>query len=155
MTAIIATILVFGVIGYAIAKNRDIPDSISGISYIVPHWLFSTWLMLVGILLMPPMMDALYVTEQWAGFLSIVGLACVASSPYYKTEDVKLHYIGAVVCYIFANVTVWLIKPSMLVLWLTYAVLFPLIDRKKWLLYCELCCFMILILTLLTNGKQV
>lgn len=146
MTYLVA-ILIVGMLYYTCIQD-GVPESISEISYIVPKWVFSVWAMLVGICLMPPLMDALSPSWQWLGFLMVVGMACVASSPYYKTESVKLHYIGAAVCFVFALLIIGMVKPWALLLWLVYPITLFGKMKKYWVMTAELICFMELLETL-------
>ena len=134
----IAIILVIGMICWSWIQTKSIPDSISAVSYIIPKWLFSTLSMLVGILLMPSLMELLEVEYQWVGFLMVVGLACVAASPYYKTEQTKLHYAGAILCFIFAQIVIGITKPWLLVIWMLYPLLLLKQLRKWWILSAEI-----------------
>ena len=144
----ITAILTIGMVYVASIKNGGVPDSISAIAYIVPKWVFSIWAMLVGMSLMPPLMDALSPNWRWLGFLMVVGLACVASSPYYKTESVKLHYIGAAVCFVFAQAVVSITCPLCLLLWVVYPLAFIGKMRDWWVMTAEIICMVELLLTL-------
>ena len=87
------TLAIIGV-GHATCKKGAVLDSVSEIAYIIPHWAFSSWTALVGILLMPDIMEHLPENWQWIGFFCIVGLCCVAASSYYKTEAKALRRTG-------------------------------------------------------------
>ena len=144
----IAAILTIGMVYAASVKSGGVPDSMSGIAYIMPKWLFSAWVMLVGISLMPPLMDALSPSWRWLGFLMVVGLACVASSPYYKTEGIRLHYIGAVICFVFAQAVVGMVRPLCLLLWVVYPLTLIGKMRAWWVMTAEVICMIELLLTL-------
>ena len=91
MMALLSLLVAMAVVIYAARKKGDVPDSVSEIAYIIPHWAFSSWIAIVGILLMPDLMEHLPDGLQFIGFLSVVGLLCVAASSYYRTEAAHLH----------------------------------------------------------------
>ena len=103
---------------YAAFKKGSVPESVSEIAYIIPHWAFSMWIVCVGILVMPAMMEHLTENWQWVGFLSVVGLCCVAASAYYKTESKVLHYVGGCLCALCATIVTAIINPWLLLAWL-------------------------------------
>lgn len=146
-------IMVMVVLGYATWKMGEIPESLSEVSYIVPHWLFSVGMMLVGILYMPPLMDILSPNKTWLGFLMVVGIAIVASSPYYKTESIRMHYIGAAVCFAFSQIVVAVASPLMLMMWLIYPMFLVKETRRLWLVAGEWIGIVELTLTILTYGR--
>ena len=65
------TLAIIGV-GHATCKKGAVLDSVSEIAYIIPHWAFSSWTALVGILLMPDIMEHLPENWQWIGLFVIV-----------------------------------------------------------------------------------
>lgn len=107
-------------IGHAICKKGGMIDSVSEVAYIIPHWAFSSWIALTGILLMPDMMEHLPENWQWMGFMCIVGLCCVAASSYYKTEAKVLHFVGGWMCALFAMMIVSFNCWPLLLCWLAY-----------------------------------
>ena len=139
---ILAAILLIGMMGLAIYKTRQIPESISEISYIIPKWLFCAGIMLIGMLLMPNIAVIFGVKYAWLGFLIGTGLWCVAVSPYYKTEYSWLHYSGAVLCFLSALGLIVISNPWYLLLWLVYPVFLIKKIRKWWLLGAECLCFL-------------
>ncbi len=145
ITNTIAMLLAFTVVVYATAKKRAVPDSISEIAYIIPHWAFSSWIAIIGILLMPSMMDALPDRLQWVGFLSVAGLMCVAASAYYKTESAVLHYSGGCLCATCATVVTAIVCPALLAAWVLYAVAMAWQKWCCWLFWAEITVFALLI----------
>lgn len=120
ITTGIAVLLAVLVCLVATSWKNDMLDSVSEIAYIIPHWAFSSWIALTGILLMPDMMEHLPDGWQWIGFFCIVGLMCVAASSYYRTEEKWLHYIGGWMCGICAMIVVAFNCWPLLLLWLVY-----------------------------------
>ena len=86
------------VMAFAATRKGAMLDSVSEVAYILPKWAFTAWMALVGMLLMPGLMESLPESRQWLGFLAVVGALCVAASPYYKTESRVLHYGGGAFC---------------------------------------------------------
>lgn len=147
--AIASFIIAMAVLAYAIHRKGSMLDSVSEVAYIIPSWMFTVWIAIVGIFLAPCLIDSLPLGLKWVGFLAIVGLFAVAASPYYKTDSKTLHYSGGIICFIFSTITTAIVSPLLLLLWFG---IFPLIiycAKKRWLLYCELACFSILILTVI------
>ena len=144
---IVAASLVLVMTCWVWLKN-SLPDSLSSFAYVVPKWLFSIWVMLVGISLMPPLMSTIHF--QWIGFIMVLGLTCVAASPYYREEYKILHYSGAVLCFLAALVSVALTDPNWLLIWVVYPLL-VLWKPKYWVLIAEYICFLNVILILYLN----
>lgn len=145
----LAALLIISVTGCSCVLSKGVPDSLSSIAYIIPKWLFSTWIMVTGMMLMPALMDVLSPCYQWMGFLMVVGLSCVAASPYYRTEQVRLHYIGAVLCFIFAMLVVWMTRPVLLWLWLAYPILLMPRTRMWLVMSAEWICLSELVLAII------
>lgn len=139
---VISIIIGLSVVIYAVWKE-GIPDSLSHIAYIVPKWVFSLWMMLTGMTLMPSLMDALPDHQRFVGFLAVSGLACVAATPYYKEEHKTLHYAGGFLCALCSIVVAWMLCPWLLVSWLVYACVWP-----KELFWAEALVYVILIISL-------
>lgn len=142
---IAAFILAIAVVVYASIKKGSVPESISEIAYIIPHWAFSMWIAFVGILVMPGMMEHLDENWQWVGFMSVVGLFCVAASAYYKTESKILHYIGGCLCALCATVATAIIEPYLLLGWIVYP---TVVFTKSWLFWGEVVVITLLLIAI-------
>lgn len=142
---IAAFILAIAVVVYASIKKGSVPESISEIAYIIPHWAFSMWIAFVGILVMPSMMEHLDENWQWVGFMSVVGLFCVAASAYYKTESKILHYVGGCLCAICATIVTVIINPVYLLGWMIYP---AFAKNKSWLFWGEILVFTLLVIAI-------
>ena len=136
---ILSIIIGLSVVVYAVWRE-GIPDSLSHIAYIVPKWVFSLWMMLTGMTLMPSLMDALPDHKRFVGFLAVLGRAGVAATPYYKEEHKALHYAGGILCALCSTVVAWILHPLLLALWLVYACVWP-----KELFWAEALVYVILI----------
>lgn len=148
VTTILAVTLAVAVLAYATWKKGSLPDAVSEVAYIIPHTAFSIWIAVVGMLLMPGMMESLNDNVQFVGFLSVVGLLCVASSAYYKTEAKRLHYIGGCLCALCATVAVTFIQPLNLLLWIAY-IPFLVWHRAYWVFWAEVIVFTTLVLAII------
>ena len=145
MESLFALMVAGVVVILATRKKGSVPDSISEIAYIIPHWAFSVWIAIIGMLLMPDMMDVLPERLQFVGFLSVVGLLCVAASSYYRTENAPLHYIGGVTCAVCATVVSAVVEPAALILWAAYLPLMAVCRWKNWCFWGEVFVFIILV----------
>lgn len=146
---IVATILLFGMLIISTYVNKKIPESISEIAYIFPKWLFSILIMFLGILIMPPILSVINVHFQWLVFFIVAGLWCVASSPFYKSENIFMHYGGAILCFISALAIIVLLNPKILFIWLIYPLCLIKKIRKWWLMIAECLCFLSLMFVLI------
>ena len=144
----IAFIWALAVVVWATVKNGAVPDSVSEIAYIIPHWAFSMWIVVLGMLLMPDLMEHLPDTLQFIGFLSVAGLLCVAASSYYRTEAAPLHYIGGILCACCATAVTAIINLELLLTWLVYAVFMIIHTGQKWCFWGEAVVFSLLIIAL-------
>ena len=100
MTMIAAAVAVLYLLHAVITHNNGkIPQSISETSYLtLAHkGLFSAIMGVESALLLPTLLDKSAENTQFLGFLSIIGLLMVAASPYYKTENRLMHYLGGIV----------------------------------------------------------
>ena len=143
---IAATILLLCMIGVATYIAKRFPDSISEIAYIFPKWLFTILIGILAILVTPGIIAIVSINYQWLAFLVIAGLWCVASSPYYKTEEIKLHYFGAILCFVSALAIIIMTKPIYLIIWVLYPLCLFKKTRKWWLMIAECICFLELML---------
>lgn len=143
---IIAIILLLCMVGISTYIAKRFPESISEIAYIFPKWLFTILIMCLAMLVTPGILSVLSINYQWLGFLVIFGLWCVASSPYYKTEYIKLHYFGAILCFISAICIIILTKPLYLTIWLLYPLCLFKKTRRWWLMIAECLCFLMLMM---------
>ena len=149
MIALIALLVAAMVVTIATIKKKGVPDSVSEIAYIIPHWAFSSWIAVVGVLLMPDMMEHLPDGLQFIGFLSVVGLLCVAASSYYRTEAAPLHYVGGILCALCATVVTAIINPLLLLGWLLYLIEMLIAKWRNWCFWGEVLVFVLLVAALI------
>lgn len=146
MTALLSLLAALSGIAVAVRRNGGVPESVSAIAYIIPHWAFSSWVTVVGILLMPGMMERLPVSWQWVGFLSVVGLLCVAASSYYRSESKALHYAGGWLCSLCAMAVVIILRPWLMALWAAYLLAMVAWPGDKWLFWAEAAVYALLLM---------
>ena len=146
---IFSCIILILLIIYSTYMNNGLPESISDISYIIPKWLFTILIMLMGVLLMPQILLLIGIKYEWLVFMMILGLWCVSSSPYYKTEEIELHYFGAILCFISILTISFLIKPISLVVWVFYPLCLIKSIKKWWVMFGEMLCFLTLMLAIM------
>ena len=128
----------------AVRRKGAMLDSVSEVAYILPKWAFTVWMAIVGVLLMPGLMESLSENRQWLGSLAVVGALCVAASPYYKTESRVLHYGGGAFCAILSTVIVAMLQPWLLLAW----VLIPFLPRERMFVSSEILIYLQLILSI-------
>lgn len=141
-------ILFVAVVGFAMWKKRGIPDSVSEIGYVIPSWAFTAWITLLGMLAMPMMMEVLTDSYQVVGFFAIVGLLCVASSPFYRTEEKALHYIGGGICALCATIVTMMVAKELLLCWLGYLMVMTVVRWKCWCFFAEVFVIVLLLISL-------
>lgn len=128
----------------AVTRKGAMLDSVSETAYILPKWAFTAWMALVGMMLMPGLMESLPESCRWLGFLAVVGALCVAASPYYKTESRVLHYGGGAFCAILSTVIVAMLQPWLLLAW----VLIPFLPRERMFVSAEILIYLQLIFSI-------
>lgn len=132
------------VMAFAARRKGAMLDSVSEVAYIIHKWAFTAWMAIVGMLLMPALMESLPESCQWLGFLSVVGALCVAASPYYKTESRVLHYGGGAFCAILSTVIVAMLQPLLLLAW----ALIPFLPRERMFVSAEILIYLQLIFSI-------
>lgn len=145
MTILLPIIIALAGVGYAIYRTKEIPESVSTIAYIMPHWAFSVWIALTGLSTLPFVLESLPNGWQWVGFLSVVGLLIVASSSYYKTEEKTLHWVGGILCAVCALIVVAIARPWLLLLWIPFFIALMKWPNGQWFFWCEVMVYALLI----------
>jgi len=121
----------------AMTRKEGALESVSEIAYVIPKWAFTLWIVAVGGLLMPDLMEHLSENWQWTGFLCVVGLFCVAASPYYKTESKVLHFFGGWMCGCFATAITAATCWPVLFVWLCYPLCLLIAGRRFYTFWAE------------------
>lgn len=120
---ILSILLAVSFAGAAIWRLKALPDSISAMVYALPEggwrWLWSAWLVLVGILTFAPVVEILDGRGLGIlGFLPMAMLMFVAVWPIFDREHYRWHNILSTAVAVISHVDIWLICPSCLLLWL-------------------------------------
>ena len=150
MTAIILTIaslsLITIMIVWATIKNKALPSCISDCYYIIglPFTIVfatSSWLMLYPTMLCweSP------VTMAMVTAFSLVGIASDYKGELYRTA----HFASAIAAGCFSAIFVIKVCPSALLCYL--AVTIGLLDKKRWLLWVEICCLLSVFVAVLST----
>ena len=118
-------LMVLGV-GAAIWKKRELPQSISAMVYLLPEggsrWLWTLWLMVVGVMTFAPAIDILDpIGYGYLGFAPMVTIGFVAVWPLFDVEHRTHHNVLGIMSGILSQVCVALIGPWWLLCWLLMA----------------------------------
>ena len=146
--SVLALLVALAVVVFVTIKSDEIPDSISAIAYIIPHWTFSVWIAVIGMMIMPDVIVTLPDNLQFIGFFSVVGLFFVAASSYYRTEAAPLHYIGGIMCAVCATIVSALISPLFLFVWPVYLMSMHMIAWQQWCFWAEIVVFLVLVIAI-------
>lgn len=140
-------------IGHFCIVKKGAPESISSLVYEMKHkWLWSVWIVAVGMLLFPRLMTKMPEMWQFVGFLMILALIGTALTPLFVSEKRTAHYIIGSILGLLVLACVYIISPW----WLL--VLIPVVpltgmsmsdDCPKWLdgkilFFAELACLIAL-----------
>lgn len=117
-----------------------LPQSLSCTSYIIPHYIdFSIYIVTVMVFVALTLFGPINRTCRFMVWLMLIGLADVALSPHYHTENTFLHYFGGVLCCVASVVYVAQRAPKVLYSWAVCFVLCALCPRCR-ILFEELNC---------------
>lgn len=129
----------------ATRKKGSLPVSISEIAYILPSWIFTAWMAIVGMAAVYFMLCECSKEIEPLAFLTATGLFMVAASPYYKVEAGGVHNVGGWMAAIFSQIFVAIDCPYLLFGWLAFI---PFIKSEKRTFFAEVICGLILLLSL-------
>ena len=111
-------------IGHFCIDMKGVPESISSLVYKMKHkWVWSVWMVAVGMLLFPQLMKRMPEMWQFVGFLMILALIGTALTPIFIKEKEKVHYVLSIVLGILSQVCVLIISPWWILLWLVMVAL--------------------------------
>lgn len=150
MIATIMTIasasLIIAMLAWAAIKNKALPSCISDCYYIIGLsftivFAISSWLMLY------PTMLCLEspVTLAMVMAFSLVGVASDFKSSLFRTA----HFVSAIAAGCFSAIFVIKVCPSASLCYL--AVTIGLLDKKRWLLWVEICCLLSVFVAVLST----
>lgn len=134
----------------ALIKIKQIPTSISEISYLWSPKVFSVYCVLLAITLLIPWLAITPITYQFICFLSCVGIIACGTTPFFKESfEGKIHYTGGVIamlCWL-----IWMILGGYwiaLILFAVITLILILIKPKCWVFFGELVGLIILTILL-------
>lgn len=137
----IAVLMAAAYLGYAIKKNKGVPDSISATAYAVDHpIIFTLGLLSQCILMLPALIERSSTNTQFLAFLAIIGLGMVGMSPNYKEENKLQHYLGAGIAAVGSQLLIALNKPILLSTWGLFLPIAALTKFKNSTFWAELVC---------------
>lgn len=152
MTYLSLLLALTGMVGY-LCYVRSVPDSISAMVYGLPRrlqWLWSAWLIAVGLLLLIPMWERLEDRLCCFAFLAFMFLTGAALTPLVNRETSDWHDWFGVSTGLMYQCVVAIINPVCLLLWASYLAALPLpFMRSRLVLVSELCCAMSLYFALM------
>ena len=142
---IFSIFLVMSFMGITIYNTKEIPESISAMVWGLKgdlKWLWSIWLLAVSILTFVPAIEILDTNGLGIiGFLSMVCISFVAILPLFDREHVMWHNIFAIIGGVLSQVSVALINPWWLLMWLITPIVFIKPLRSKYVMILEIICY--------------
>ena len=138
--AVISMLLAIAGVGVAIFKNKELPESISGLVYDLPtkqQWLWTLWIWAITVTLAPPLMEATEGnTLQFLAAFFVASLGFCGAIPLVAGEKNRAHYALAAIAGILSQLCVIIINPWWLMVWawwipLSFCIVF--FDKKPWL----------------------
>lgn len=136
----------------AFKKAKEVPDSVSSFSYLLGPTTFTLWVISLVALLLFPAIFAIPKCD-WIAFVMCSGLILVGASPYYRSENKVIHYLGGYLFGIASQVLVVLSGfPYSVILWLLFPIVFA---KKTWrenaTSVSEAICFFSLVISLIVS----
>ena len=137
ITTIASASLIIIMLAWATIKNKALPYCISDCYYIIglPFTIVfatSSWLMLYPTMLCWESPVTLVMVMAF----SLVGIASDFKSSLFRTA----HFVSAIAAGCFS--TIFVIKVCPVASWCYLAVAIGLLDKKRWLLWVEICCLL-------------
>lgn len=124
-------------IGHFCIVKKGAPESISSLVYGMKHkWLWSVWIVAVGMLLFPRLMSKMPEMWQFVGFLMLLALIGTALTPLFVTEKRTAHYIIGSILGLLVLACVYITSPWWLLVLLPCAPLFGIAmsdDCPRWI----------------------
>ena len=117
---ILSVILVVLFISATIHHTRSIPDSVSAMVYALPkgwQYLWTVWLWVVSMLLLPPLMEKLGSYWQFLGFLWCASMVFCGAIPLVKGEQNTAHNVFGIAAGIVSQACVLVLCPWWYICW--------------------------------------
>lgn len=128
----------------ACVYGRSVPRSVSAMVYSYPRklaWLWSAWLIAVGGLLLPVMMERLEDRLCVFGFLTFAFIVGAAVTPLVNSDTSDWHDWFGLSAGLMSQAVVTILAADWLFAWLLFPVFLPFTYmRSRLILVSELCC---------------
>lgn len=146
----IAILLIYTIV--LCIANKQIPSSLSATVFYLPPkgaWIWTLVIAAVVFLIAPTYISIMGESWQWLAFLSCAGLLFVAGAPLVKDKSdmaYKVHMAGAILCAVSSQVSVAVVEPKLLLLWVFWVFTWAWItkDNGGWrtkTFWAEMVCF--------------
>lgn len=134
-------IIITGIVGYYL-YTKKIPKSISSAIYDIPiSWVWSVWLIFIGMLTTLILFSVLTNYTQFLSFLLFIFITGAAVTPLVQKETHTLHDIMSILAGVVSQIIVLIINPWLFIVWILYAI--GLIYFRNYLvLVSEICCIL-------------
>lgn len=128
----LSILLVALYVGAAIWKERELPESISAMVYVLPkqeQWLWTLWIWAITLLLAPTLFDTIGEDFGAVAHCFATSMMFVGAMPLIRNETNKAHNALGIAAGIFSQVCVVIINPWWLMTWFVLLII-PFCDRK-------------------------
>lgn len=142
---VISILLVALYVGAAIWNEKELPDSISSMVYLLPdsgRWIWTCWIWLSTLTLTPVLFDVVPCNWQAIAYGFAASMMFVGAMPIVRHESNKAHNAFAISAGVFSQLCMLLIYQAWALLWCVMAVVAIFIkesDYSKWLRKKGLC----------------
>lgn len=123
LACLIGFVTIFLYCAFITIKDKDIPNSISQITYSLSErykWTFTLIMFLVAFMIAPQLVESMPNGYEFLGILIAGGILGVGVDPLDKSRPNVIHYTSAIVMGIASQVAVYMIYPNFLFFWVLY-----------------------------------
>ena len=132
---IVSILLVALYVGAAIWKERELPDSISSLVYLLPdgkwRWLWTVWIWAATYTLTPALFELMPESLGAVAHAFATSMLFTGAMPLVKRESNRTHNILAISAGVFSQMCVVIICPWWLLLWTLMVILFLLAMKEN------------------------
>lgn len=125
ISALIGFLIIFAYCAYIVYKDKQLPNSISQSIFSLNEenkWLFSAIMIIVGIMIIPQIIEVASDNLKFLSFLTVVGLLGVGSDPLTKNEKHIIHYTFAAIMGVSCQLLILFMNPLLLMTWIPYII---------------------------------